>query len=91
MGDWIWEIERGRPLGMSTIRESRRDSLRDEDEWECLSFVEEECFDDLLSRSEYVLDELDLEDFPEERSCGTSRIFKIRPVVGSVVEDCPGS
>jgi len=34
LGDWIWEIERGRPLGMSTVRLSRL---------ECL---DEECFDD---------------------------------------------
>ena len=32
-GDWIWEIERGRPLGMSVL--AARASRREEDE-ECL-------------------------------------------------------
>ena len=86
MGDWIWETESGRPLGMSTerLRLSRRDSRLDECFSRELCFVEdrlsEECFD------EDVFEDL-LEDF----SCGTSRMFKVRPVVGSVVDDCPGS
>jgi hypothetical protein len=81
---------------MSTVRLrlSRRDSLL-EDEDVCLSREEEECLDDLLSFSlsdecfddEEVLDD-DLED---DFSCGTSRMFRIRPVVGSVVESWPGS
>jgi hypothetical protein len=70
---------------MSTVRLrlSRRDSRREvEDECleECLAELEcldeEECFDD----------ECELELCFEERSCGTSRIFRMRPVVGSVVE-----
>ncbi len=79
-GDWIWETERGRPLGMSVLaaRASRRE--------------EEEC---LL---EEVLLEEDLEDLEEEDDLddlldvdGTSRMFKTRPVVGSVVEVWAGS
>jgi hypothetical protein len=62
----------------------------DEDE-ECLD-EEEECLEELFS--EECLDEL-LLDLDEEdlldRSWGTSRMFKTRPVVGSVVEACPGS
>jgi hypothetical protein len=95
LGDLISETESGRPLGMSTerLRLSRRDSRLEEDDEECLSFEEwdfelevldEECFED----RELSLEEEDLcEDFSE----GTSRMFKIRPVVGSVVDDCPGS
>jgi len=80
---------------MSTerLRLSRRDSRRvveeclesrelwclvDERLSECLS---EECFED---------EEL-FEDLLEDFSCGTSRMFRMRPVVGSVVDDCPGS
>ncbi len=77
---------------MSTERPrlSRRDSRRVLEE--CLSrelwcLVEErlseECFED---EDDDVLEDL-LEDF----SCGTSRMFRTRPVVGSVVDDCPGS
>jgi len=47
---------------------------------ECLS---EECFDD---EDVFVFEDL-LDDF----SLGTSRMFRMRPVVGSVVDDCPGS
>jgi hypothetical protein len=90
LGDWIWETESGRPFGMSTerLRLSRRDSRRVVDEylesrelW-CLvdeRLSEEECFDEVL------------EDLLEDFSRGTSRMFKMRPVVGSVVDDCPGS
>jgi len=56
---------------------SRRDSRLDE---------EEECLDDDFS----LVDELDLEDL-EDFSDGTSRMFRTRPVVGSVVEDWAGS
>ena len=42
--------------------------------------------------SEECLDEDDvLDDLLEDFSCGTSRMFRVRPVVGSVVDDCPGS
>lgn len=48
-GDWIWETERGRPLGTSTLRErlSLRDSrfewcLDDDDEDLCLELREED-------------------------------------------------
>ena len=92
-GDWIWETESGRPLGMSTVRLrlSRRDSLLEVDE-ECLSF-EEWCFDDRSFLSEEECLELDLEDdlCADEFSAGTSRMFKTRPVVGSVVDDWAGS
>jgi hypothetical protein len=58
-GDWILEVDNGRPLGISTVRLrlSRRDSLLEEDD-ECLS-REEWCFDDRLSfsLSEACLDE----------------------------------
>jgi len=67
---------------MSSVMVSRRDSLLDEEEvlslLECLD--EDERFDELL-----------LEDLLEDSSRGTSRIFKTRPVVGSVVDDWPGS
>jgi len=82
-GDWICETERGRPLGMSV--EAARASRREEEE-ECLledlsDLLEEECLlDDLLD---------DLEDLLDED--GTSRMFKTRPVVGSVVEAWAGS
>jgi len=70
--------------------ESARDSRREEEE-ECL--LELEC---LLSLS--LLEDLD-EDFDDEEdfddlldlSDGTSRIFRTRPVVGSVVDDWAGS
>jgi hypothetical protein len=91
LGDWIWEIESGLPFGISTLRLklSRRDSRLDE---VCLSLLEW-CFDERFSRSEEeCLVELVLEeDLWEDFSLGTSRMFKTRPVVGSVVEDCPGS
>ena len=87
MGDLISDVDSGRPFGMSTerLRLSRRDSRRDE----CLS--RDEC-DDLveerLSLSEECLDELVLEDeCLLDFSLGTSRMFKVRPVVGSVVDD----
>jgi len=99
LGDLICETESGRPLGMSTVRLlSRRDSLLDEEE-ECLSRDEddeclddeEECFEEDFS-DEWCLDELeDLEDLEEDFSLGTSRMLRTRPVVGSVVEACPGS
>jgi len=75
-------MERGRPLGMSVL--AARASRREEEE-ECLLEEElllEEDLDDLE-------DEDDLEDLLEED--GTSRMFKTRPVVGSVVEDWLGS
>jgi hypothetical protein len=65
---------------MSTLREeSRRDSRREE-EW--CERDELECFDE---------DELDLDDLEEDFSTGTSRMFRTRPVVGSVVEAVAGS
>ena len=83
-GDLIWETESGRPLGMSTVNWlSRRESRLEE----CLS--REECLD----RSEECLAELVLEEecLLEDFSWGTSRMFRTRPVVGSVVDGCPGS
>jgi hypothetical protein len=81
---------------MSTVKLlSRRESLRDEEcldeDEECLD-DEEECFDELFSE-EWCRDELDDldDDFEEDFSLGTSRMFRTRPVVGSVVEACPGS
>jgi len=53
------------------------------EELECL-LPEEDDFDDLLVEDEDLLDLLDFSD-------GTSRIFSMRPVVGSVVEDTTGS
>jgi hypothetical protein len=97
-GDWICETESGRPLGMSTVKLklSRRDSRRELDE-ECFSFEDEEwCLDERFSLSdeECLEEELVFEerwDEDEDFSWGTSRMFKTRPVVGSVVDDCPGS
>jgi hypothetical protein len=79
-GDWIWEMERGRPLGMSVL--AARASRREEEE--CL--LEEEV---LLEEDLDDLEEDDLEDLLEVD--GTSRMFKTRPVVGSVVEAWAGS
>jgi hypothetical protein len=45
--------------------------------------LEEECFEELDLEEDLCEDE----DF----SCGTSRIFRTRPVVGSTVDDWPGS
>jgi len=98
LGDWIFEMDNGRPFGISSVRLrlSRRDSLLEVEEvylsleeWECLdgrllsfSLSEEECLDE-----EWDLDE----DLWEDLSLGTSRMFKTLPVVGSTVESCPGS
>jgi hypothetical protein len=89
LGDWISEVDRGRPFGMSIVMlESRREARLELDE-ECLSF-DEECLDDEECLS--FDDELDLwEDLWEDFSLGTSRMFKTRPVVGSTVESCAGS
>lgn len=82
-GDWICEVDRGRPLGMSPV--TARDSRREEDEF-------------LLEELECLPEDDDLDDFDDELfedlldlSDGTSRIFNTRPVVGSVVEDVAGS
>jgi hypothetical protein len=87
LGDWICEMESGRPFGISVER--ARDSRREECllEEECLSLLEEEDLDEDLwedDLEEDLLEEEDLED-------GTSRMFKTRPVVGSVVESWAGS
>jgi hypothetical protein len=81
-------MESGRPFGMSRVRLSCRDPLLEIDEV-CLS--REVCLDeDFLS--EECLDELVLEeDLWEDFSDGTSRMFRTRPVVGSVVDDWAGS
>lgn len=77
-GDTIWEVERGRPLGMSVDKDRARDSRREEDDEECLL----EC----------LLEEEDLfEDLLDDLSDGTSRMFSMRPVVDSVVEAWAGS
>lgn len=86
LGDWIWETDNGRPFGMSTARLSRF-------ELECFSRLEW-CLEERLSLSdeEECLDDDDLEeDLCEDFSEGTSRMFRVRPVVGSVVDDCAGS
>jgi hypothetical protein len=91
LGDLIWEMDSGRPLGMSTVRWlSRRESLRAEEDD---SLSREECLEELLDLSEVCLDELCLEDecLLEAFSWGTSRMFNTRPVVGSVVDGWPGS
>lgn len=65
------------------MSKERLDSLLDE----CL-VLEEECFEEREEVfSELDLEELDLEDLLEDFSDGTSRMFKTRPVVGSVVDD----
>jgi len=90
-GDWISETDSGRPFGISTdkLRLSRRDSRLELDDV-CLS--RDECLDERLSLSPLCFEELDLEeDLCEDFSSGTSRMFRMRPVVGSVVEDWPGS
>jgi len=86
-GDLIWDTESGRPFGMSTVMLSRRDSrLDDDDDDEVLL---DECLDDELDLDEDLDDELDLD--LEDFSSATSRMFRTRPVVGSVVEDTDGS
>jgi len=82
-GDLICETESGRPLGMSAATLSRRDSRLDDDE----VFLLEECLDDDLDEDLDDELDLDLEDF----SSATSRMFKTRPVVGSVVDAYDGS
>jgi hypothetical protein len=69
LGAWIWEIDRGRPLGMSTEslelwREDReeRDSLSLEECEELLLLLEEDLCEDDLCEEEDDLDE----DFDEE-------------------------
>jgi hypothetical protein len=79
-GETIWETERGRPFGMSV--EAARASRREEEECLLEDDLLEEDLDDLL-------EEEDLEDLLEVD--GTSRMFKTRPVVGSVVEAWAGS
>lgn len=67
---------------MSELTEvSRRASRRDDDE--CLE-LDEECLEDL--EDEDLDEDLDEEDDLDDLSDGTSRIFSLRPVVGSVVE-----
>lgn len=80
-GDWICEMESGRPFGMSAVR--ARDSRRDE-----VGFLLElECLEEELDLEEDLEEDLD-EDL--DLSCATSRMFRTRPVVGSVVESSPG-
>lgn len=78
LGDWICEMERGRPLGMSAV--AARDSRR----------VEEECLD--VGWREEDLEVVDLVGLEEEEDLeeGTSRMLRARPVVGSVVEASAG-
>jgi len=68
---------------------SRRDSRRVLEE-ECFSRLEWCLEDRSLSEEDLVEDDLD-EDLDEDFSDGTSRMFKTRPVVGSVVDDWAGS
>jgi len=94
-GDLIWETERGRPFGMSALKLSRRDSLREEEE-ECLSLDEEECLEEeCFSFSECWRDELDLEDLLEDlylghrgcSRCGPSLAQWWMIVQGRVIRD----
>jgi hypothetical protein len=78
---------------MSTerLKLSRRDSRRVLDEVCLLSFedvLERRSDDECLDDDEEVLEE-DL--WEEDFSDGTSRMLRMRPVVGSVVEDWAGS
>jgi hypothetical protein len=82
IGETIWETERGRPFGISV--EAARASRREEEECLLEDLLEEEDLEDL---SDLLEDLEDLSDLPE----GTSRMFKTRPVVGSVVEAWAGS
>jgi len=89
-GCWIWETDNGRPLGMSVDR--ARDSRRELeecllDEWE--EDLELEDLEEDLCEED--LEEDLLEEWRSERSDGTSRMFRTRPVVGSVVESWAGS
>jgi hypothetical protein len=56
LGDWISDMDSGRPLGMSTVRLLSRREARLELDDECLSRDECDDLDECLS-----LDELDLE------------------------------
>lgn len=80
-GDWICETESGRPFGMSEVR--ARDSRRDE--VGCL--LELECLEELDLEED--LEDEDLEEDLEDLDA-TSRMFRTRPVVGSVVESSLG-
>ncbi len=90
MGDWIWLLLSGRPFGISAV--AARDSRRVDDEDLELLDLEEE--DDLLELEDLLEEELELleEDLDEEEEdlLETSRMFRTRPVVGSVVEDSEG-
>jgi hypothetical protein len=74
-------------MSVERARDSRRDEEEClEEELECLEEEEEDLLEDLCEEEE------DLEeDLREEESDGTSRMFKTRPVVGSVVESWAGS
>jgi len=92
LGDWILEVDNGRPLGMSRdrLRLSRRDSRRVVEDEACLSRDEclsrlEECLDDDECLSEECLELLDLDELELDVPAGTSRMFNLRPVVGSTV------
>jgi hypothetical protein len=87
LGDLISEMDSGRPFGMSIVILLSRREARLELVDGCLS--REECLDERLSLE--CFDELVLEEDLLDFSCGTSRMFKMRPVVGSVVDDWPGS
>jgi len=91
-GDWICEVERGRPFGMSAVaRDSRREleELFDDDLLEELD-LEDDLEEDLLEDEEEDLEEDLEEEEEEEEELETSRMFRTRPVVGSVVEDSEG-
>jgi hypothetical protein len=83
IGETICETERGRPFGMSV--EAARASRREDEECLLEDLPDEEDLDDL----DELEDLEDLEDLPELG--GTSRMFKTRPVVDSVVDAWPGS
>lgn len=89
LGDWIWDVERGRPFGMSAV--AARDSRREEEEDLLLEEWEEDFEEDLEDELEVLEDlEEEEEDFLDELEEVTSRMFRTRPVVGSVVESSAG-
>jgi hypothetical protein len=76
-------------MSAERLRLSWRDSRLVVDE--CLLSRELWCLDERLSEECFDDDVVFEEDLLEDFSRGTSRMFKIRPVVGSVVDDCAGS
>jgi hypothetical protein len=85
LGDLIWDVERGRPLGMSRDEERWREERcsRLLSLWELDDVLEDDFEEDFDEDEEVLEDDLDDE---EDEDLGTSRMLRARPVVGSTVD-----